>query len=579
MNFKKNLIQQISAFKGYILLIFILGIIYSLSTALLGLYLGSFLHQSTNNTTIPLTPNHIQETINNFLHINTSTLLNLAIFLIAILLIKNISFFGYQYLLQWFRTKLIYKYRITLFKHIIQLDFHYFDKKNSGKILAVLMDDIQLFNNLIETIGRQFILNAFVIISLITSLCIINYKLTLICFSGSLIVGIIIYILSQYIKKKASMIRSMYSKMLHTLQEMLLGIQVIKGFNYENKMINNFKKINQDYIITELKRIKIKISSTPIQELIIFPFILFILYSGNSQIKNQTLTKEELLQFFTMIGFLAAPLKLFIAEWLHIQETIPCILRIKDILETKSNVITGKKDLQTLGDIKIKNLYFQYDSTTKKALNNISLTIKNKQFTGIIGESGSGKSTLIYLLLRFYHIKNQNITCQNIPIQDIKLQNWRQYFGYVPQNPFLFKETIKNNLCIGKENASNKELIEACKIANAWEFIETLPNKLDTPLGENGSGLSGGQKQRIAIARAILKKPQCLIFDEATSQLDNESDLKIQEALHNIKEKYTLIAISHRHTNLKHADKIIILDQGKISKTGSYNELFQNETT
>lgn len=573
LTFSKRCIQLLKTYKWKLLIAGAIGILFSILNSTIAFLIGSFLHKITQ----PLKQNMpagnletVQKLINIHFEFNTLTAITIAI--LTILIFKNICFVIYQFIFQYLRAKIITEFRKELFMNLIDQDFHYYDKKNSGSSFAIVMDDIQIVNIMFESIARNLILSVLISIALILSLFFISIKLSIITLLGTCIVSLIINQISKYLKKKAASIRKVYSLMLGSLQEMFLGIQVIKGFNKEKLFINKFNNILSSYFNVEIKKAIAKISTTPIQEIITLPFILFVLIIGDRHVKNGSLSSESLMQFFSVLLLLASPVKAIITEWIKINETIPSFKRVQEMYDQKSTVHSGTKIIEAIDEIDIKNLSFSYDSSIN-VLKNISFTIKKNECLGIIGSSGSGKSTLTHLLLRFYESPNESIFCNKLPIQNYKLNSWRDMFAYVPQQPFLFKDSIKNNLLLGKENATIEELIHVCKQANVWDFIKTLDKTLDHQLGENGAGLSGGQKQRIALARALLKKPNILILDEATSQLDEQTDLEIQKAIIEIKNKLTLIIISHKETHMKLTDKVLRLKDGKIVQEGSYKDV------
>ena len=563
LTFKKDLIKKLFQYKYTILIAFFSGLINSATTSLFGLLMGSFLHQSINNeiTSIPLPVSSFS--LENLVP-QTLSLLQLGLLILFVLLIKNTFFIIYQHLLQKIRIQLIKKYRNQLYTQIILLDFHYFDQKNSAEIFTTVMNDVEAFNGLLLTFGRQFILNILIIINILIALCWVSLKLTIICFSISSFSLIFIYLISNYLKKKASNIRTFQAKILSHLQETLLGISVVKSFTKESYFIETFKKINQKYFNDDLKRTKVRILLSPIQEVTIIPGILLILFLAKKQIVIGSMSSESLLQFFTMLALLASPLRLAINQWVKFKETLPSIERIQKLWRPESRSTQIQKQLGNFESLEFKNLNYAYNNDEKEVLKKINLSIFKNEFIGIIGPSGSGKSTLIHLLLLFYKANKNELFFNSIPSEKVNKQEWNKKIAFIPQNPFLFSGTIEENLTLGDNDISQDDLISVCKQAQIWDEIKLIKNRLQYKIKEGGIGLSGGQKQRLCIARALLRKPEILLLDEATSQLDSENDKHISKSIEKLKGKLTIIIISHKKENLRKADRILSLLDGKL---------------
>ena len=565
LTFKKDLINKLFQYKYTILIAFFSGLINSATTSLFGLLMGSFLHQSINNKITSIAFPVSSFSLENYVP-QTLSLIQLGLLILFVLLIKNTFFIIYQHLLQKIRIQLIKKYRNQLYTQIILLDFHYFDQKNSAEIFTTVMNDVEAFNGLLLTFGRQFILNILIIINILIALCLVSLKLTVICFSISSFSLIFIYIISNYLKKKATNIRTVQAKILSHLQETLLGISVVKSFTKESYFIETFKKINQKYFNDDLKRTKVRILLSPIQEVTIIPGILLILFLAKKQIVIGNMSSESLLQFFTMLALLASPLRLAINQWVKFKETLPSIERIQKLWRPESRSTQIQKQLGNFESLEFKNLNYAYNNDEKEVLKKINLSIFKNEFIGIIGPSGSGKSTLIHLLLLFYKANKNELFFNKIPSEKVNKQEWNKKLAFIPQNPFLFSGTIEENLTLGANDISQDDLISACKQAQIWEEIKLIKNGLQYKIKEGGIGLSGGQKQRLCIARALLRKPEILLLDEATSQLDSKNDMHISKSIEKLKGKLTIIIISHKKENLQKADRILNLMDGQLKE-------------
>ena len=308
--------------------------------------------------------------------------------------------------------------------------------------------------------------------------------------------------------------------------------------------------------------------------------ILVALYGGYKIIVTKDITSGDLVSFVTALGLMQQPLKRLVAKNNELQESIPSADRVLEILEEKIEQEFTGEEKHLCGEvekIEIENVSFSYPESEEKVLENINLSVKAGEVVALVGKSGSGKSTLVNLLARFYDIVSGKIKINGLDSQSIPLSEFRNYIGVVPQESFLFSGSIAENIAFGKESVTQAEIEKAAKMANAYEFIMELPEKFETEVGERGTRLSGGQKQRIAIARALIQNPQIMILDEATSALDTESEKLVQEALDQLMKGRTTFVIAHRLSTIIHADKIVVMENGKIKEVGNHKELLERK--
>ena len=407
----------------------------------------------------------------------------------------------------------------------------------------------------------------------------VDWKLTL----GVLVVAPVLMIaVRRYSKKlknsgkeKQEAIGTLNSK----LQETLSGIRVIKAFATERTEIRNFKKKSLELKKVELKTSRYNAKSSSISEAVNYIMIaILLLFGGFRAIRGNHFTAGD---FITIVGAIASmytPIRRAITRYNSISVNIPSIGRVFEVME-KEPKVTNKENSVNFEEFKkeisFSNVEFSYLDSKEKILKGINLKVKKGETIALVGNSGGGKSTIVNLIPRFFDVTNGSLEIDGIDVRDYNVKSLRKKIGIVPQETFLFSGTLKSNIKYGKNDATDEEIIEAAKQANAHEFIEKLEKGYETEIGERGAKLSGGQKQRIAIARAILENPQILILDEATSALDNESEKLVQEALEKLMKGKTTFVIAHRLSTIENSDKIAVIQQGELKELGKHEELME----
>ena len=457
-----------------------------------------------------------------------------------------------------------------------EMDMEYFSGTKVGELMVKVMNDPGNINTLIiETF--YMISEIFrAIICLVIALY-VDWKLTL----GVLVVAPVLMIaVRRYSKKlknsgkeKQEAIGTLNSK----LQETLSGIRVIKAFATERTEIRNFKKKSLELKKVELKTSRYNAKSSSISEAVNYIMIaILLLFGGFRAIRGNHFTAGD---FITIVGAIASmytPIRRAITRYNSISVNIPSIGRVFEVME-KEPKVTNKENSVNFEEFKkeisFSNVEFSYLDSKEKILKGINLKVKKGETIALVGNSGGGKSTIVNLIPRFFDVTNGSLEIDGIDVRDYNVKSLRKKIGIVPQETFLFSGTLKSNIKYGKNDATDEEIIEAAKQANAHEFIEKLENGYETEIGERGAKLSGGQKQRIAIARAILENPQILILDEATSALDNESEKLVQEALEKLMKGKTTFVIAHRLSTIENSDKIAVIQQGELKELGKHEEL------
>ena len=470
--------------------------------------------------------------------------------------------------------------KIDIFKHLQKPPLHYYKTNKLGDIMARLSGDTSTLGRIGFIIFEMFkeFLTTFV---LIIRMFQVDYILALV---SLIVLPLILQIVRKYTKKirKSGRVRQdMAGAITAFTQESLSGIFVVKAFNAMKIMISKYEKISYEEFQKSFRTAKIKAKVSPINELITTLMIILVaLYGGYKIIVTKDITSGDLVSFVTALGLMQQPLKRLVAKNNELQESIPSADRVLEILEEKIEQEFTGEEKHLCGEvekIEIENVSFSYPESEEKVLENINLSVKAGEVVALVGKSGSGKSTLVNLIARFYDIVSGKIRINDLDSQSIPLSEFRNYIGVVPQESFLFSGSIAENIAFGKESVTQAEIEKAAKMANAYEFIMELPEKFETEVGERGTRLSGGQKQRIAIARALIQNPQIMILDEATSALDTESEKLVQEALDQLMKGRTTFVIAHRLSTIVHADKIVVMENGKIKEVGNHKELLERK--
>ncbi|MBN2663484.1 MAG: ABC transporter ATP-binding protein [Bacteroidales bacterium] len=501
------------------------------------------------------------------------------IILIAALM-KNGLTYSSKYILAPLMNGVARDNQRKIFAKLVSLPLSFFSDERKGNIMSRMTSDILEVRKSSQHLLSLLFTGPISIIIYLAFLFYTSYKLTFFVLIFLPIMGFIINKISRSLKSKAYLSQQIQGDILNSTEETITGLRIIKAFNAERKVENNFFGISQKYfkIMNKVER-RIWLAS-PVSEFFATIIIMVIMYFGGVLVLGQSssLSSEVFIAYLVVFSQIITPAKSTINSYYNIQKGLASIKRIDEILEADSSIrevdnpliITDFKD-----KIEFENINFKYEDNFE-VLKNINLTIKKGETIALVGESGSGKSTLVDLLPRFYDVFDGEIKIDGLPIKTFKIKELRDLFGIVSQNSILFNDTIENNISFGVNNYTKDELIEAAKIANAYDFIMEKPEQFATNIGEGGAKLSGGQKQRLSIARAVMKNPPILILDEATSALDTEAEKLVQDALNNIMKNRTAIVIAHRLSTVKNADCIFVMQDGKIIESGKHDELINS---
>jgi len=467
-----------------------------------------------------------------------------------------------------------------IYRHLHKLSHSYFDKTPQGEIMARISGDagnlgkigFMLFQILPEFLTVTVLLIGLFRIDLILAL------MTLVLLP---VMMMILKKILKKIKKTARKRQDQRGELNSLIQESLSGIRVVKAFATEQDEIKKYEEKNMEVLNTEYRNKKIEARISPINEVVTTTIVVgVLLYGGNKVIVDSSFTAGDLTSFLTSLGLMFEPLKKVIKRGSELMSIMPSADRVMELLEEVPEVVE-KESAEDYGNlspkVKFENLKFRYGKDLDYAIDNINFEANAGEIVALVGRSGSGKTTLVNLIPRFYEVEDGSITIDGMDIRDLKIKELRDHIGIVPQETFLFSGSIYSNILYGAGKDVRKEdVINAAKMANAHNFIIEFENGYDQEVGERGTLLSGGQKQRIAIARALLKNPEIMILDEATSALDTESERLVQDALEKLMVGRTTFVIAHRLSTIINADKIIVMDKGKIAEAGSHEELLSH---
>lgn len=490
---------------------------------------------------------------------------------------KNVFFYIKNIALGYVQLKLIADLRNALFAHIHNLSLSYFHRKKGGELLSIVLNDVGIMRRAFTVSFDKLLVEPINILTFVTLLFIISWKLALLSF---IILPVSLFIISrigQSIRRKSVRTSKKIAGITAILNETVGGIRVVKAFAMEEFEKRKFFRETQRYFNLTFKRRRLRAMSSPINETFGVGIGVILLWIGGNHVLAGTgIEAEDFIRFIILLFAILNPIKTLNTVNVDIQEGLASASRVFSILDEKSDITEKENAIQITRfkkDIRYEHVDFWYDESNGNILSDINLTVKKGDIIAIVGHSGAGKTTFVDLLPRFYDVTAGRILIDDIDIRDLTLSSLRSLMGIVTQETILFNDTIFNNIAYGMIDADPEVVQAAAKAANADEFIEEFPDKYETIIGDKGSRLSGGQAQRIAIARALLKNPPILIFDEATSSLDTESEKKVQAAIDRLMEDRTVFVIAHRLATIQNATKIIVLDKGWIVEVGNHREL------
>lgn len=497
------------------------------------------------------------------------------ILFIILFLFRNIFSYLSEYFLIDMRSGVARDFRIDIHNKILALPVSFFTEKRKGDMLVRISSDVgEVENNILNSLV-ELIRGPIQIIVFVSTLFYLNYQLTLFAILVFPVMGTIISVIGKSLKKNAGKAQAELSNIMSYVDETLNSLKIIKIFNADSQIAGRFNLSMNRYRRLVQKVMKKRAMASPTSEFLgAITIAMIVFFGGKLSLEGNGLSGSEFIFYIGTFYTLLDPIKRFSKSLSDLQKGQVSASRIFEILDTEVS-IRDKENAQDFPQfnksIEFQNVSFGYQEKT--IIQNFNLTIQKGETVALVGPSGSGKSTIANLLTRFYDVKEGKILIDGIDIRDIKLKEYRKHFGLVTQDSILFNDSIFNNIALGDENPSLENVKKASKIANAEEFIEKLPNQYDENVGEGGGKLSGGQKQRLSIARAVYKNPPIMVLDEATSALDTHSEKLVQDALNKMMANRTSLVIAHRLSTIMNADKIIVMEDGKIKESGTHTEL------
>lgn len=522
------------------------------------------------NDTLFYYVNHFSETYGP----DYALLLTVSLVVITFLFKNLFGYLGLQHLTK-IKTGVLRDLREKMFKKIIELPIPYYSEKRKGDVMARMLGDVNEVQNSFFMVLELIVKEPLTILFSLISMIYISWKLTLFVFIFIPISGFIISRIGKSLKGKSARAQQENGFLISVVEETLTGLKVVKGYNAENFFSNTFNgSINRLYKLSNSIGKKNNLASPMSEFLGIVVISILLFYGGNLVLVDKSLDGSLFIAYIGLAYNILTPAKAISKASYQVKNGLAAAERVFEVLEVENTIVdkAGATELKDFkNEIHLKNINFSYGE--EPVLKNFSLAIPKGKTVALVGQSGSGKSTIANLLTRFYDVNNGEILIDNHNIKDITMKSLRDLTGLVTQDSIMFNGTIKDNIRLGNLDATDEDVINALKIANAYEFVNDLPNGIETNIGDSGNKLSGGQKQRLSIARAVLKNPPIMILDEATSALDTESEKFVQVALENMMQNRTSIVIAHRLSTIQKADKIVVMQKGEIVEQGTHDEL------
>ncbi len=493
-------------------------------------------------------------------------------------LLKNIFNYLAMYFITFLRNGVLKDVRNAMYKKVTDLPLSFYSEKRKGDVIARITTDVLEIQHSFLSVLELIVREPLTIVFTIAVMFLISGKLTLFVFVFIPISGLIISWIGKSLKKQSDNVQKEQGQFLSIIEETLGGLRVIKAFNSESRFFKVFSNSTNRFFKYSNSLLNRQNLASPSGEFLgILTIGVLLWFGGKMVLVDKTLDAASFITYMGLAYGVLTPAKSMSKASFNVKKGNAAAERVLEILETKNPIVEKENAISASNfnkSIKLSNISFKYED--EYVLKDFNLEVNKGNTVALVGQSGSGKSTIANLVTRFYDVNNGEIFIDQNNIKDLTKKSLRDLIGLVTQDSILFNDTVKNNISLGKENATEEEIIAAAKIANAHDFILDLPNGYSTNIGDSGSKLSGGQKQRLSIARAVLKNPPIMILDEATSALDTESERLVQDALNKMMQNRTSIVIAHRLSTIQNADTIVVLQKGKIVEQGTHQELLNN---
>ena len=510
---------------------------------------------------------------------NDDVLIFIISLIIITFLLKNLFNYLSMFFITFLRNGVVRNVRNEIYEQMIKLSLSFYSEKKRGDIVARISSDVQELDNSFLSVFELIVKDPLMILFTLASMFLISPKLSLFVIIFIPICGIVISIVGKSLRRKSLRVQKEQCQFISLVDETLSGMKILKIFNAEKKFLQKFTDSTERFFKFSNSVLNRKNLASPLSEFLGISSIAGVLWFGGIMVlKENSLDASAFIVYLGLAYNILTPAKSLSRASYKVKKASAAAERIFHIIDNETMVFEDQKaqNIESFSrNIEINDITFSYEDET--VIDGLNLQIPKGKSIALVGQSGSGKSTLANLICRFYDVNSGSIKVDGINIKKLKKDSLRNLIGLVTQDSILFNDSIKNNLLIAKPKATNEELIECLKIANAWEFVSKMPEQINSNIGDSGNKLSGGQKQRLSIARAVLKNPPILVLDEATSALDSESEKLVQNALENLMKNKTSLVIAHRLSTIQKADKIIVLEKGKIIESGVHKELMKND--
>ena len=498
--------------------------------------------------------------------------------IVSLFLVRSVFVYCTGYLMMWISSRLVTDLRRDMFAKILVLPTHHYDEHSAGQLISRLVYDVNNVTDAATSALISVVRESLTAMALIAYLLYLDWKLTLITLTIGPVIGYIVKAFGQRMRAASRKSLEAMRTISHTVEETVSAERVVKIFGGQHRQLQRFFAATENFRRAQMREAIPASAVTPITHIAASVAIAIIAYLALSQSTGQAGTSPGgFISFITAMLLLISPIKQLTTVSTTVQRGLAAAESVFSLLDTPQEDDFGKISFHCIkGNISFLNVSFRYPGAERQTLDRVTFQVEPGQTVALVGSSGGGKTTISSLIPRFYTLTSGSIAIDGVDIQDVTLQSLRQNISLVSQDIILFNDTIEANIAYGSLSSFDRNAVtQAAKAANAWDFIEQLPNGLDTMVGENGAKLSGGQRQRLAIARALLKDAPILILDEATSALDSESERQVQSALAVLMRNRTTLVIAHRLSTIEHADRILVVDKGQIIESGSHAQLMK----
>jgi subfamily B ATP-binding cassette protein MsbA len=494
--------------------------------------------------------------------------------------VKSAAAYVQNYLMSWIGQRVTQELRDELFRHLHTLSLDFYSATKSGEVLAKVTNDLSNVQSALQFLPLYLIRDTLTVVGLLGVLFYLNWSFALLALIGIPVSSIFLVVLGKKMRDSSRESQVVMGEIYHRFQESLQSMMVIKAFNYEAGAIAKFRDENNRFFDQMMRYLRATALSGPLMEFFGSLVIAGLIYYGAQEVAANKMTSGGFFAFLAAVFAAYAPTKNLARMNSELQRGLSSGERIFSLLDEKPKVLDAANASQFEGlkqNIRLEGVRFRYPSRESDALNNVDMHVNRGETIAIVGPSGSGKSTLVQLLLRLYDPNSGSLLLDDKDLREWGTASVRRHLGLVTQETVLFNDNVAANIAIGRKDVSREDVERAAKVAAAHDFIAALPEGYDTMLGDRGMRLSGGQRQRLAIARAVLANPEILILDEATSNLDSTSEREVQAALERLMKGRTVIVIAHRLSTVRSADRIYVMDAGKVIEEGSHSNLLKKD--